>query len=193
MKKPGGSAHVHHGLLTVGAVVIVVMMATWALGARVESSTALAATPGAIAEATSLSQEHAYVGPRDGCRKCHLREYRSWEDTPHASALSVLEGEDATNSECIQCHTTGYGTETGFVSIDETPELANVTCEACHGAGADYRDRETMKDREASIAAGLNIPTEETCRGCHNSNSPTFSGEFDFESMKEKGVHEIKR
>ncbi len=50
-----------------------------------------------------------------------------------------------------------------------------------------------MKDRDASVAAGLRLPDESTCRGCHNENSPTFSGEFDFAEMKEKGVHEIKR
>jgi len=48
-----------------------------------------------------------------------------------------------------------------------------------------------MKDRDASVAAGLLIPDEATCMGCHNAESPTFSGEFDFEAAKAAGVHEI--
>lgn len=148
----------------------------------------------ALADAhASLWQEPEYEGGRSGCRRCHLREYRGWEDTPHASALDTLPEEERANPECLQCHTTGYGEESGFQSVEETPELANVTCEACHGPGSIYKDREMMKDREASMANGLIIPDEETCRGCHNEQSPTFPGSFDFEEMKAEGVHEISR
>jgi hypothetical protein len=133
-----------------------------------------------------------FEGARDGCRKCHLKEYRSWEKTAHATAHETLEGEDATNAECQTCHNTGMGQPGGFVSMDETPKLAGVQCEACHGAGSEYKDRDTMKDQAASIAAGLVLPDENTCKGCHNEQSPTFKGEFDFEKMKAEGVHEIK-
>ena len=38
----------------------------------------------------------------------------------------------------------------------------------CNGFGGDYKSMKIMKDREAAVAAGLVIPTEETCTGCHN-------------------------
>ena len=138
-----------------------------------------------------LPQDHEFLGARDGCRKCHLKQYRSWEKTPHATALDTLEGVDAENPDCVRCHVTGFGAETGFKSKEETPQLAGVTCEACHGAGKDYIDRELMKDQAGSIAAGLMIPDEQTCLSCHNSDSPEFSGSFDYEEMKAKGLHDI--
>jgi 3-hydroxymyristoyl/3-hydroxydecanoyl-(acyl carrier protein) dehydratase len=48
-----------------------------------------------------------------------------------------------------------------------------------------------MQDLDAAVAAGLVIPTEATCTGCHNSESPTFPGSFNYEEMKAAGVHEI--
>ena len=61
-------------------------------------------------------------------------------------------------------------------------------CESCHGAGSEYKSMKVMKDREASVAAGLVIPTEETCTGCHNDKSPTFKG-FDFAEYSAKIAH----
>lgn len=164
----------------------------WVVGAWLAPPAALATSaPGGPSVS---AQDQGFAGAREGCRRCHLREYRSWEKTPHANALATLESEgEAANPECLTCHSTGFGQPTGFISADATPELAGVTCESCHGAGADYRDRDVMKSREASLAAGLHVPNEATCRGCHNENSPTFPGTFDFEAMREGGVHEVKR
>lgn len=137
-------------------------------------------------------QEGEYVGSRDGCRKCHLREYRSWERTPHAKAIELLSPEEQADPNCVKCHSTGFGEPTGFVSMEETPKLANVGCEVCHGPGSLFMDKEIMKDHDAAIAAGLRVPDETTCRACHNAESPTFSGEFDFEVAKEEGIHDIR-
>lgn len=146
-----------------------------------------------VAFHTWAPQDPAYEGGRSGCRRCHLREYRSWEGTPHANSLETLPEESRGDANCVKCHVTGYGDPTGFTSVADTPELAMVGCEACHGPGSLYKDREIMESREASIAAGLTLPDESTCTRCHNSESPTFPGSFDFEAMKEAGVHEISR
>ncbi len=45
--------------------------------------------------------------------------------------------------------------------------FAGVQCEACHGAGNDFKKMSIMKDRDAAIANGLVIPTQATCDGCH--------------------------
>lgn len=131
-----------------------------------------------------------YEGPRAGCRRCHIRQYRSWQRTPHAHAYETLPEEERNNGECLRCHITGWGKPTGFTSIEDSAHLAAVTCEVCHGPGSLYKDKETMQDRDASVAAGLLIPDEQTCRSCHNPDSPTFPGSFNYEEMLEKGVHE---
>jgi hypothetical protein len=153
-----------------------------------------ASTEAEVAAAhAALGQEATYVTGRTGCRRCHLREFNSWRRTPHANAYETLPAENRTNPDCVKCHVTGYGRESGFTSIEATPDLANVTCEVCHGPGSLYNTEDIMKDRDAATAAGLVIPTEKTCVKCHNSESPSFPGTFDFQSMVEAGVHEISR
>ena len=47
-----------------------------------------------------------------------------------------------------------------------------------------------MKSREKSAAAGLILPTEETCTACHNSKSPHLES-FNYAEMVKK-VHDKK-
>ena len=122
--------------------------------------------------------ERTFVGA-EKCKMCHKIQYESWAKTPHAKALDALKPEDRAKAECIGCHTTNG------------VELPNVQCEACHGAGSEYKTLAIMKDKEKAIAAGLTIPDETLCAGkCHNSKSPNFKS-FDFKTMAPK-VHEHK-
>ena len=141
---------------------------------------------------------HAYVGSK-ACKTCHMGEkngkiWETWLASKHANALSVLDSAkgELTNFKCLKCHTTGFGTETGYkVGGDMAPEgVASVGCEACHGAGADYKSMKVMKDKPAALAAGLVMPNEETCRKCHNPESPTFK-EFDYKAAYAKIEHHI--
>lgn len=99
-----------------------------------------------------------------------------------------------TDPECLSCHTTGYGQPGGFVSMQETPKLAGIQCEACHGPGQGYLKPELMSlknkkyKRSEVVAAGLVIPSEETCTVCHNQKSP-FYKPFEYESRKKQGTH----
>jgi hypothetical protein len=161
-----------------------------AIGWPTAEATTTSADP-VVAAHTWTAQDHTFEGGRTACRRCHIKQYRSWEATPHANALETLPEESRSDPACLKCHTTGYGAASGFTSVADTPNLAGVTCEACHGAGSDYKDRDTMQDLDAAVAAGLVIPTEATCTGCHNSESPTFPGSFNYEEMKAAGVHEI--
>lgn len=187
--------HVFAGLTVLGVVGSLLMFGV--PGSSQTAADARSHGPGmatALADVhTELLQEPEYEGSRSGCMRCHLREYRSWSDTPHANAIETLPEEERSNPECLECHTTGYGEPSGFQSVEETPELAHVGCEACHGPGSIYKDREIMEDLEASLANGLVVPDEQTCRDCHNEESPTFPGTFDYEEMRERGVHEISR
>ena len=108
-----------------------------------------------------------YVGSH-ACLRCHRPQFRKWETVPHATALVSLEenGFDQ-DPECVVCHVVGLEDEGGFRSAAQTPDLASVGCEACHGAGGRHM---------ANVLAPYKRPDEQTCRTCHDpDNSPTFN------------------
>jgi hypothetical protein len=132
----------------------------------------------------SFAQEPTYTGTRK-CKPCHGKQYKSWEQTAMAKAFDRLKPEEQGKADCLMCHATGYGKEGGFKSLEETPAMVGVQCEACHGPGSIYF--RVMKDKEKSKAGGLLEQTEAVCKVCHNEKSPTFKG---FKFDKNVGVHE---
>jgi hypothetical protein len=170
---------------------------------------------GVVAAASSTAPEHAYVGSKN-CKKCHIKEHRSWAETKMAQTFELLKpgvraeaktkaGLDpqkdyTTDKTCLPCHTTGFGKPGGFVDIETTPDLAGTGCEMCHGAGGTYTQDQHMslKNREYKraqvVAAGM-VETvgNAQCVTCHNSESPFVADDFvfDFEANKDQGVHEI--
>ena len=127
-----------------------------------------------------------YIGSTK-CKMCHKGEakgrvYEIWEASRHAQSFVTLkEKGEQENPDCLVCHVTGWEQPTGYGSEGADDDaLASVGCEACHGPGSDYRQMSIMRDRETAIENGLMIPDEETCKACHNENSPTFQ-DFDFE------------
>ncbi len=169
---------------------------------------------GVLAGPTQASDEHAYIGSAK-CKKCHIKQYKSWEETTMAQSFNNLrpgerseeklaagldpEKDYTADPECVYCHTTGFGKEGGFVDEASTPDLLGVGCEMCHGPGGTYVADEYMslKNKEykrADIEAVGSVypPREEECMQCHNDESP-FVGEgyiFDFEQKKAEGAHE---
>jgi hypothetical protein len=155
----------------------------------------------------------AYVGAKK-CKACHIKQYKSWAKTTMATSFENLkmgvkvaekkaagiEDKDYTHDpECLKCHTTGYGQPGGFVSIEETPKLANVQCEECHGPGSIYN--KTMKKVKKSKAykvaefeaIGLIVPSKDEagCMRCHGDDSPFTEKvdakyKFDFKDRLEK-------
>lgn len=145
------------------------------------------------------------------CRPCHLPQAKSWKQTRMANAFDLLKpgvaadkkkakrldpARDYTHdAECLACHVTGYGKPGGFQSIEKTPQLAGVQCEACHGAGQGYVKPALMSlqnkeyRRADLVAAGLVVPDEKVCKECHNSKSP-FHQPFDFKARSSAGTHE---
>lgn len=99
-----------------------------------------------------------YIGA-EKCKMCHKVQYDSWAQTKHAKATE--NAKKSTNPKydaaCLTCHATNK---------DEA--MAGVQCEACHGAGSDYKSLSVMKDVAKSKAAGLLIPTADTCNCCHD-------------------------
>lgn len=162
------------------------------------------------------TKEWSYVGSQ-GCKKCHVKQYKTWTETKMANAFELLKAnvrseekkaagldpaKDYTaDTTCVPCHTTGYGKPGGFVSLEETPEMAGIGCEVCHGPGEGYLQDGfmTLKNKNYKLQellnVGLVVPDASTCTGlCHNANSPFFDeGEvFDWETRRTEGTHEHK-
>ena len=133
-----------------------------------------------------------YIGAKK-CKICHLKQFKSWGKTAMAGSFENLKAgakaeekkkagidpdKDYTaDPECLKCHTTGYGKPGGFTTFEETPKLAGVQCEGCHGPGGDYSNimKKDKKYKLVSVKdAGLIIPSEDEkgCMECHGSDSP---------------------
>jgi hypothetical protein len=158
--------------------------------------------------------EVRFVGPGTCIEKCHVQQGNSWAETRMAKSFDALRpgvyarekemvgldpDADYTHDEaCLPCHTTGYGMVGGFKSIEETPEMAGVTCEACHGAGGQYvetvmdADKPTFETNTAREAGLVYPPTARVCITCHNEGSPfiDMDYEFDYSERVARGTHQ---
>lgn len=155
-----------------------------------------------------------YIGV-ENCRLCHMPHYESWAETKMSKSYELLKpnvrveaklkaGFDPAldytkNDACLKCHVTGFNQIGGFTTIEETPEMAGVQCEMCHGPGSIYTEMMIKKQgtytlEEYKTIGGLTMPSEENnlCTDkCHNQASP-FVGSgyvFDFENRKASGTH----
>lgn len=157
--------------------------------------------------------KHQYVGVAK-CKTCHKTEAQGaqvakWEASEHAKAYKTLMSEEAVKiakekgiakapheaPECLKCHVAALNAPAelkgeSFVMED------GVQCESCHGAGADYRKKTIMKNREEAIKNGMAAilvddgSAEKMCKTCHNQESPTFKG-FNFKESWAKIAHPV--
>ena len=112
------------------------------------------------------------------CKDCHAEIHESWSNTRHAHAMATLEkSRQQFDPECVSCHATGVNVRNGYINQDETPELANVGCEACHSPGAAHA---------AVPAKGYGAAGEQTCRSCHTDER---TPDFDFDAAWAKIKH----
>jgi hypothetical protein len=182
-----------------------VLVAVLTLGFLLTYGLTIAQEAKTEAAAEKAKAEHGFIGV-DGCKMCHKSEkkgnqFGQWSESSHAKAFATLasdeakavakkagvEGDPQKADACLTCHVTGHGAKAELLGKKFKVE-DGVGCESCHGAGADYKKKKTMEDRETAVAAGMIIPTEETCKGCHNEKSPTFK-EFDFEKAVAQIAH----
>ena len=148
------------------------------------------------------AKKPASIGSK-GCKACHMGEKKGrmweiWLDSKHAKSMASLDSAkgETKNPQCLKCHTTGYGEggygAEGMDALASAEGLGSVGCESCHGPGSEYKPMQIMKDRQASIAAGLWIPNEATCTKCHNEESPTFKG-FKYDEFVAKIAHPLPK
>ncbi len=170
-------------------------------------------------QAGAEASKHAYVGVAK-CKRCHGKELygdqvSAWRQGPHAKAYESLASEKSIQSarqrgilgspqevdECLKCHVTGHGEDSRLFKYDLDP-VDGVQCESCHGAGADYRKRSIMSDRDKSAPKGLVPEPEEECLTCHNDESPFWDPKryaladgstagFDYPQAMQKVQHPI--
>jgi len=114
-----------------------------------------------------------------GCRICHEKAFPMWAASQHAHAMDTLKRvKKEYDTSCVSCHSTAAGKPGGFVDLYKTPQMANVQCESCHGAGQPHAQKPTAVKMKTNGAA--------SCLPCHTrSNSP----EFQFESYWKKIAH----
>ncbi len=125
------------------------------------------------------------------CKDCHSKaaignQVDVWLKSKHAKAFATLATEKAkkwgaeagvdnpqTDDRCVKCHTTAHGVPDDRVS-KKFDRSDGVQCEACHGAGKNYRKKSIMVDRDKAIAKGLVPQTAAVCTACHNDESPAW-------------------
>lgn len=165
-----------------------------------------------------LAQEDAstYIGTKM-CGACHKKDdtgnqLAKWQASAHAKAFEILASpeakevakkagvEDAQKSgKCLACHSTAY-LFSEEKKLEKPAVEEGVTCESCHGGGKNYKAKETMQDRQKSIAGGMIYPATKNCERCHNDKSPTWKADryttkdgkkvgFDLEQAEKKIEH----
>lgn len=126
----------------------------------------------------------SYAGSK-ACSQCHETQHANfskYSKKAHSwQSVAVMKPKlkEHELKQCYECHTTGYGKPGGFVSIEATPQLADVGCETCHGPGAEHAasgDPRHITRR----------PTTQTCTQCHN---PQRVEDFRFKPLIFSGAH----
>jgi hypothetical protein len=118
------------------------------------------------------SQNSTFVG-EDICAACHQPEHLAWSASGHATArVSLEESQRSYSPECLSCHTTGLYRESGFSPTSPDPNLENVGCESCHGAGSNH-----VSAPSSQKYGGLPFSSD-ACVSCHIADqSPDFEWE----------------
>lgn len=179
----------------------------------------LSASLVSAAEKSEKPPTPMYKGPQ-ACKMCHggkgvaAGAYDSWVNTRMAKAIESLkpntfveekkkvgldpEKDYTTDPSCLACHTTGYGKPSGFTSLEKTPQLAGVTCEACHGPSSLWMTKHFVKGASLEDLRKLGIVypgSVKDCQTCHNDKSPfnekvdpKYKLKYDKETL-EKYVH----
>ncbi len=115
-----------------------------------------------------------YAGA-ESCRACHPKTFEKWSTTKHANAYAALTNPKRNrefDAECISCHTTGFGYNTGWVSAEKTPFLKGNQCENCHGPGSKHNaDPDNVAFRAPMVRTAESADKGGFCIQCHNDDN----------------------
>ncbi len=133
----------------------------------------------------SLPSGNMFVGS-ETCASCHESQYEVWQTMAHSHALTTLIEKPELNGRqfdprCVRCHSVGMDYFGGYRSMDDTPELAHVGCEQCHGPS----DQHAFAEDPAAVE--MRAPFMR-CVECHDAeNDPNF--EKDYKAKFDKIKH----
>ena len=148
---------------------------------------------------SAYAQAPTYVGAGK-CQICHKTEkqgqqYPIWEKSNHSKAFAALSSPGAaanatalgvkdpvTDAKCLKCH----------APVAEF-KAEGVTCEACHGAGSDYKALSVMKAKDEAVKKGLKLyanpeAVKTWCLTCHKD---AHGKSFDFAAAWDKIKHAV--
>ena len=121
--------------------------------------------------------DQSYIGVKQ-CSACHFKQFGSWKKTKHATdAFKSLPEKYKADVTCLPCHSTGYGTATGFKDVATTPNLTGTTCEACHGPGSKHaaiakqyaNKKQLAPDEEKAVRGSIyKVLPQNACVRCHS-------------------------
>ena len=160
------------------------------VGALMETYRRQAAEYGRRARAALAARRTEQAGPFVGakvCAMCHASATAQWRSTKHADALPSLKKwhpSAAERMECLQCHVVGLGNPYGYIGEQETPDLAGVQCENCHGPGRKHVEAAWLNEPSAGLVT--KSPGEAVCRSCHDDE---HHPQFDFAASIGKVRH----
>ena len=109
------------------------------------------------------AKEEPYYEGMAKCKECHpeyVKTHSGWKYSRNFRILEMRHKEH--DPQCLPCHTTGYGQPGGFVSIEETPHMKNIQCEACHGPASLHLKAPTVEEHQKTLSIPENI-----CTTCH--------------------------
>ena len=147
-------------------------------------SVLVAAAPCSHAQEAKTTVQATYVGSQK-CRGCHGTEYARFQKysrmaRSYSDVLVMKRGlTEEEYRKCLECHTTGFGKPGGFSSVQQTPLLKEVGCEACHGPGSIHVQSSDPKDIKKVVS-------ETDCQACHDSERIKA---FRFRPMLYGGAH----
>lgn len=120
----------------------------------------------AVGTWSTAQTPRTYVGSLK-CKQCHEEQYASYKaHSKKAHSYSSIEKmrkglTDQELKHCYECHTTGFGKSGGFRSFKDTPHMADLGCEACHGPGSAHATSESPIQIKGKL-------TVKDCEVCHN-------------------------
>jgi hypothetical protein len=98
-----------------------------------------------------------------------------WKGTKHSTSFDLLPAQYQADAKCLACHTTGFGTATGFKTAAASPDLKGTTCEACHGPGSKHAEiskqfanqKPTPEQEKMARDSIWKISPQNVCVSCH--------------------------
>lgn len=112
------------------------------------------------------------------CVECHPTAGASWAKSAHAHAFATLvERQADADPGCIGCHTTGFGSATGYRREFAATKLVDVGCESCHGPGSLHVKQQ---EGDASVDFKFRPLADGDCKQCHYGefSRPFYWNEF---------------